>query len=40
MFKYFLKDISRKKWLYLFYIAIYSTVMIGTVVVMVFIMVS
>lgn len=38
MFKYFLKDISRKKWLYLFYIAIYSTVMIGTVVVMVLIM--
>lgn len=38
MFNYFLTDIRRKKWLYLFYIAIYSAVMIGTVVVMILIM--
>lgn len=38
MFKYFLTDIRRKKWLFLFYIAIYSVVMIGTVVVMILIM--
>ena len=38
MFKYFLTDIRRKKWLFLFYIAIYSVVMIGTVVVMILFM--